>query len=432
MADKFKSPETTSTLTFMNFYLFAATGDDTRVLLTLFIMIVAAKVMAEVFERLRQPAVAGEILAGVIIGPSVLAWAAPTEITSILAEIGVIFLLFTVGLETKPSSIFRVGKHAAIVAVLGVIAPLLGGWLLMRAWGSSSIEALFVGTAMVATSVGITARVLSAMGLLDAPTARIILGAAVIDDILGLLVLAIVASMAAGTVNYLEILTTAGLAIAFTAFVALVGAPVVTRVAPSVDKMRSGHGIFILGLVLCLGLSVAASFIGVAAIIGAFLAGMALAEAAEDHPRMHRQMSGVTEFLVPFFLVNIGMQLSLSVFRSSTVILLCVMVTLVAILTKLLGCGLGAYNLGLRRASQVGMGMVPRGEVGIIVAQIGLSMGVIGGELYGVVLFMAVATTLIAPPFLKMLYANEEAARGEIGPPDAGGIVTSEDLFKIG
>ena len=416
----------------MNLYLFAATADDTRVLLTLFIMIVAAKVMAEVFERLRQPAVAGEILAGVIIGPSVLALAAPTEITSILAEIGVIFLLFTVGLETKPSSIFRVGKHAAIVAVLGVIAPLLGGWLLMRAWGSSSIEALFVGTAMVATSVGITARVLSALGLLDAPTARIILGAAVIDDILGLLVLAIVASMAAGTVNYLEILTTAGLAIAFTAFVALVGAPVVTRVAPSVDKMRSGHGIFILGLVLCLGLSVAASFIGVAAIIGAFLAGMALAEAAEDHPRMHRQMSGVTEFLVPFFLVNIGMQLSLSVFRSSSVILLCVIVTLVAIVTKLLGCGLGAYNLGLRRAAQVGMGMVPRGEVGIIVAQIGLTLGVIGGELYGVVLFMAVATTLIAPPFLKMLYANEEAAREEIGPPDAGGIVASKDLFKIG
>jgi Kef-type K+ transport system membrane component KefB len=416
----------------MNYFLATATGDDTRVLLTLFIMLVAAKLMAELFERLRQPAVAGEILAGVIIGPSLLGWAAPSEITSLLAEIGVIFLLFTVGLETKPAAIFKVGKHAAVVAVLGVLAPLLGGWLLMRAWGSTSIEALFVGTAMVATSVGITARVLSGMGLLDAPTARIILGAAVIDDILGLLVLAIVSSMAAGTVNYLEIVTTAALAIAFTAFVALVGAPVVTRVAPSVERMRSGQGIFIFGLVLCLGLSVAASYIGVAAIIGAFLAGMALAEAAEDNPRMHRQMSGVTEFLVPFFLVNIGMQLSLGVFRSSSVILLCVLVTLVAIVTKLLGCGLGAFNLGMRRAGQVGMGMVPRGEVGIIVAQIGLSLAVIGAELYGVVLFMAVATTVIAPPFLKLLYASEVAAREEIGPPDAGGIVASEDLCQIG
>lgn len=416
----------------MNYFLATATGDDTRVLLTLFIMLVAAKLMAELFERLRQPAVAGEILAGVVIGPSLLGWAAPSEITSLLAEIGVIFLLFTVGLETKPASILKVGKQAAGVAVLGVVAPLLGGWLLMRAWGSSSIEALFVGTAMVATSVGITARVLSGMGLLDAPTARIILGAAVIDDILGLLVLAMVSSMAAGTVNYLEILTTAGLAIGFTAFVALVGAPVVTRVAPSVERMRSGQGIFIFGLVLCLGLSVAASYIGVAAIIGAFLAGMALAEAAEDNPRMHRQMSGVTEFLVPFFLVNIGMQLTLAVFRSWSVISLCVLVTLVAIVTKLLGCGVGAFNLGMRRAGQVGMGMVPRGEVGIIVAQIGLSLAVIGAELYGVVLFMAVATTVIAPPFLKWLYASEVAAREEIGPPDAGGIVASEDLCKIG
>lgn len=416
----------------MNYFLAAATGDETRVLLTLFIMLVAAKLMAELFERLRQPAVAGEILAGVIIGPSLLGWAAPSEITSLLAEIGVIFLLFTVGLETKPAAIFKVGKQAAVVAVLGVLAPLLGGWLLIRAWGSTSIEALFVGTAMVATSVGITARVLSGMGLLDAPTARIILGAAVIDDILGLLVLAIVSSMAAGTVNYLEILTTAVLAIAFTAFVALVGAPVVTRVAPSVERMRSGQGIFIFGLVLCLGLSVAASYIGVAAIIGAFLAGMALAEAAEDNPKMHRQMSGVTEFLVPFFLVNIGMHLSLGVFRSPSVILLCVLLTLVAIVTKLLGCGLGASNLGLRRAVQVGMGMVPRGEVGIIVAQIGLSLAVIGAELYGVVLFMAVATTVIAPPFLKWLYATEVAAREEIEPPEAGGIVASEDLCKIG
>jgi len=416
----------------MQYFLATAMGDHTKVLLTLFIMLVAAKLMAELFERLRQPAVAGEILAGVLIGPSLLGWAAPSEPINLLAEIGVIFLLFTVGLETKPAAIFKVGKQAAFVAVLGVIGPLLGGWLLMRAWGSTNIEALFVGTAMVATSVGITARVLAGMGLLDAPTARIILAAAVIDDILGLLVLAIVSSMAAGTVNYLEILTTAGLAIGFTAFVALVGAPVVTRVAPSVERMRSGQGIFIFGLVLCLGLSVAASYIGVAAIIGAFLAGMALAEAAEDNPKMHRQMSGVTEFLVPFFLVNIGMQLSLGVFRSSSVIILCVLVTLVAIATKLLGCGLGAFNLGMRRAGQVGMGMVPRGEVGIIVAQIGLSLAVIGAELYGVVLFMAVATTVIAPPFLKMLYANEVAARKEIGPPDAGGIVASEDLCKIG
>jgi len=416
----------------MNHFIGAAMGEETRVLPTLFIMLAAAKFMAELFERLRQPAVAGEIVAGIIIGPSLLNLAAPSEITSILAEIGVIFLLFNVGLETKPAAIFKVGKSAAMVAVLGVVLPFVGGWSLMKAWGSTSVESLFVGTALVATSVGITARVLSAMGLLDAPTARIILGAAVIDDILGLLVLAVVSSMAAGAVNYLEILTTATLAIGFTVFMALVAAPVVTRVAPRADRLRSGHGIFILGLVLCLGLSVAAAYIGVAAIIGSFLAGMAMAEASEDHPDMHRQINGVTEFLVPFFLVNIGMQLRLDVFRSPSVVVLCVLVTLVAVATKLFGCGLGAVNLGIKRAAQVGMGMVPRGEVGIIVAQIGLSLAVIGPELYGVVLFMAVATTLIAPPFLKILYRSEPAAQAEIGPDDAGGIIVSEDLFKIG
>ncbi len=416
----------------MNYFIGAAMGEETKVLLTLFIMFAAAKFMAELFERLRQPAVAGEIMAGILIGPSLLNLAAPSEITNILAEIGVIFLLFNVGLETKPAAIFKVGKSALMVAVLGVVLPFVAGWLLMQVWGSNTVESLFVGTALVATSVGITARVLSAMGLLDAPTARIILGAAVIDDILGLLVLAVVSSMAAGAVNYLEILTTAVLAIGFTVLITLVAAPVVTRVAPRADRLRSGHGIFILGLLLCLGLSVAAAFIGVAAIIGSFLAGMAMAEASEGHPKMHRQINGVTEFLVPFFLVNIGMQLTLDVFRSPSVIALCVVVTIVAVATKLFGCGLGAINLGFKRAAQVGMGMVPRGEVGIIVAQIGLSLAVIGPELYGVVLFMAVATTLIAPPFLKMLYAGEPAARAEIGPADAGGIVASEDLCKIG
>jgi Kef-type K+ transport system membrane component KefB len=410
----------------------AAVGHTTEILLTLFIMLAAAKITAEIFERLKQPAVVGEILAGVIIGGSVLGWVAASEFTTTLAEIGVIFLLFTVGLETKPSAIFKVGKLAAIVAVLGVIIPFVAGYLLMLAWGAANVQALFIGTALVATSIGITARVLSAMGLLDAPTSRIILGAAVIDDILGLLILAIVSSVAEGKIDYVEIITTAALAIGFTAFVALVGAKVLTRLAPAIERLRIGDSFFVFGLVLCLGLSVAAAYIGVAAIIGAFLAGMALAEASESNPKMHSQTSAVTEFLVPFFLVNIGMQLKLDVFRDGSIILLAIILTVVAVATKLVGCGLGAMSLGWRRAGQVGMGMTPRGEVGIVVAQIGLSLAVIDDSLYAVVLFMAVATTLIAPPFLKWLFANEDAAKGDIDSDDAGGIVAQGDFCKIG
>jgi Kef-type K+ transport system membrane component KefB len=389
-----------------------------QILVTLFIMWAAAKVMAELFERLRQPAVVGEILAGVIIGQSVLGWVAPSEITTTLAEIGVIFLLFSVGLETKPHDIFRVGTKAALVAVLGIVVPFAGGFLLMRMWGATNIESLFIGTAMVATSVGITARVLGQMGLLDADTSRIILGAAIIDDILGLLILAIVSSAAEGRVDYLEILLTAGVAVGFTLFVAYLGAPAVTRLAPRIENLAVENSFFAFGMALCLGLSVAASYIGVAAIIGAFLAGMALAEAAEDQPRMHRQMAGVTEFLVPFFLVGIGMQLKLDVFRDPSVLALTLLVTLVAVATKLIGGGAGAFSLGWRGAAQVGMGMVPRGEVGVVVAQIGLALGVINDSLFAVVLFMAVATTLISPPLLKMLFSNEsmpDSGESELG-----------------
>ena len=405
-----------------------ATGEATGVLLTLFAVIVAAKLFAEVFERLRQPAVAGEILAGVVVGPSLLGLVTPNEITNVLAEMGVIFLLFNVGLETKPAALLRVGKTATVVAVLGVVAPFVCGWLLMRAWGAAGVEALFIGTAMVATSVGITARVLASMGRLETETARIILGAAVIDDILGLIILAVVSGTAGGTLDLVEIGTTAALAVGFTLFVAFVGAPVVTRAAPRVEALRVGHSLFLFGLILCLGLSAAASYIGVAAIIGAFLAGMALAEASEGNETLHRQTNGVTEFLVPFFLVNIGMQLNLDVFRDPSIILLSVVVTLVAVATKFFACGAAAWGLGPRRAAQVGMGMVPRGEVGVVVAQIGLALAVIGPELYGVVLFMAVATTLVAPPFIKLLYASEAAAQDGHG----GAAVVTPEADRIG
>ena len=389
--------------------LFATQSLD--ILFTLFVMLAAAKVLAEIFERLRQPAIVGEILAGVLIGPSVLRWVAPSEITNTLAEVGVIFLLFSVGLATKPVAIFRVGRAALLVAVLGVAAPFVAGYFLLQSWGGTVVQSLFLGTAMVATSVGITARVLAGMGLLDAPASRIILGAAVIDDILGLLILALVASAAAGQIDYLEIGLTAALAIGFTIIVLLVGAPAITRLAPRIEALRVSQSLFVFGLLLCLGLSVAATYIGVAAIIGAFLAGMALADATEGNDALHKQMNGVTEFLVPFFLVNIGMQLRLDVFRAPGVIGLVLIVTLVAALTKLLGCGLGGSSLGWRRAAQVGVGMIPRGEVGIVVAQVGLSLAVINDVLFGVVLFMSVATTLVAPPFLKLLFRSETTAQ---------------------
>jgi Kef-type K+ transport system membrane component KefB len=411
--------------------LFAAATDHSSVILSLFIMLAAAKLMAELFERLKQPAVVGEILAGVIIGPSLLGWVAPSELISILAEIGVIFLLFTVGLETKPQAIFQVGKRAVMVGVLGVILPFIAGYFIAEMWGGSFAEAMFIGAAMVATSVGITARVLGGMGLLDIETSRIILGAAVIDDILGLIILSLVSAVSQGSVSYVGLAKTAGAAILFTLFVALIGSRIINQLAPTIiERLRLSKPFFNIGLVLCLGLSVASIYVGVAAIIGAFLAGMALAEATETNHKMHNLTSGITEFLVPFFLVNIGMQLDLAVFRDSSVIVLAIIITLAAVVTKFVGCGLGAWGMSRREMAQIGVGMIPRGEVGIVVAQIGLGLGVISGHFFASVLFMAVATTLIAPPLIKILYSED---RDNDGTEDV--IVdtdVSEDYTRIG
>ncbi len=410
--------------------ILAANVENAGVLFALFIMLISAKLLAELFERLKQSAVVGEILAGVLIGPSVLGLVEPSNILDIIAEIGVIFLLFNVGLETKPQSILDVGRHALMVGVLGVILPFVAGYLISVWWGGSTIESLFLGAALVATSVGITARVLGSLGLLDTESARIILGAAIIDDILGLIILSVVSGFSTGSINYWTLFGTVGLAVAFTIFVATVGAKMITRLAPKINNLHMSKPFFNAGLILCLGLSFAAIYIGVAAIIGAFLAGMAMAEATEDNPKMHKLSAGVMEFLVPFFLVNIGMQLNLSIFRDMSVVMFAVVITLAAIVTKFIGCGIGALGIGKKQAAQVGIGMVPRGEVGIVVAQIGLGLAAIGDKYFGAVLFMAIATTLIAPPFIKLFFAEDKDGDGK--PDEFEDIHISDVFSRIG
>ncbi|HJQ25562.1 MAG TPA: cation:proton antiporter [Blastocatellia bacterium] len=390
-----------------------ATEGHSNILLALFIALLAAKLLAELFERLRQPAVVGEVLAGILIGPALLNWMQPTPVLEALAEIGVIFLLFTVGLETRPSDIFKVGRTATVSAILGVVMPFVAGWALLSLWpGYSWVEAVFLGAAMVATSVGITARVLSGLGLITADASRVILAAAVIDDIIGLLVLAVVSSLAEGQANYPRLALTAGLAIGFTVLIITFGARVVRRVHRPVKRLRISHSLLIFALILCFGLAAAASFIGIAGIIGAFLAGVALSEITDDTP-LHQQSEALSEFLTPFFLVTIGMKLDLKIFLSAKVVLLALVIVALAILSKLVGCGLGALGLGRRRALQVGLGMIPRGEVGIVVAQIGLLLT--GNRvLYGMVVAMAVITTLVAPPLIRLAF------KGEVATPEDG------------
>jgi Kef-type K+ transport system membrane component KefB len=379
--------------------------------LAMLIVFGSAKLLAELFERMGQPGIVGEIVAGIIIGPGVLAWISPNEFLDALAQLGVMFLLFRVGLEVKPSELIGVGARAGTVALLGVVVPFFFGWGILLLWGAPQLEAIFTGAAMVATSVGITAQVLESKGLMKARASRIILAAAVIDDVLGLLVLAVVSNLAKGQVNLLGLGLTAALAAGFTVLVATWGTRTVRRMVPRMqERLHLGEAQFALSMCLLFGLSVAAVYAGVAAIIGAFLAGMALSDSVGS--RVRDFAHGVTELLVPFFLAGIGLNLDLSALANRATLVLSLVILTAALVSKVAGCGLGALSLGRADALRVGVGMMPRGEVGLVVAQLGLSLGVITQAIYGVVVFMAVGTTLIAPPLLAAAY------RG-IGPTPA-------------
>src|SRR3954467_4126925 len=222
--------------------------------LAMLVIFVSAKLMAELFERVGQPGIVGEILAGILIGPSVLNWIAPSDLLTALSDLGAMFLLFRVGLEVRSSELMKVGGVATLVACCGVVVPFLMGWGILFVWGAPSNEAIFVGASMVATSVGITAQVLSVKGLLHALSSKIILAAAVIDDVLGLLVLAVVSSLTHGKLNFLELGLTAVLAVGFTVIVAKWGTHAMGKVVPHVDqKLRVGEAQFALAMSLLFG-----------------------------------------------------------------------------------------------------------------------------------------------------------------------------------
>jgi Kef-type K+ transport system membrane component KefB len=373
--------------------------------LALLLIFGTAKLFANVCGRFGQPGLVGEIIAGIILGPSVLNWVHPDDVLTAFAEMGAMFLLFRVGLEVKASDLMHVGKTALAVAILGVVLPFITGWAVMALAGVSRIEAIFVGAALVATSVGITAQVLASKGLLQERASQIILAAAVIDDILGLLVLAFVSSMAGGHINLASLVTTGFIAGGFTVLVAKYGTRTFRRIVPRIEqKLAVEEGQFHLTLVVLFALALAAVYVDVAAIVGAFLAGMALSETVNR--RVRDLAHGITELLVPFFLAGIGLHLDLSAFATRGILTLTAVICGVAVLSKFVGCGLGAWCLGWPDMLRVGLGMIPRGEVGMVVAQIGLTMGVIEKPVYAVVVAMAIATTLVAPPMLKYAYRN--------------------------
>jgi Kef-type K+ transport system membrane component KefB len=365
----------------------------------------SAKVISDLFERVGLPGIAGEIVAGILIGPSVLNWVAPNETMKALSDLGVLFLLFSIGLDVQLADLLRVGLLSTFVATLGEAVPFLAGWGILLAWGGTAHAALFLGAALVATSVGISASVLKRRDLLHHPASQIILAAAVIDDVLGLIVLAVVSSVARGRFNLAEIVVTAGLATTFVVVTAIWGTRVVSRIFPHFhSRIRADEAQFDVAMVLLFSLAVLAFYAGVAAIVGAFLAGLALADNADS--RVRNLTRGVTELLVPFFLAGIGLNFDVRIFRSRSTVLMALVVLLAAIATKVIGCGLATLSAGWQTSLRVGLGMIPRGEVAMVAAQLGLSMLILSTAVYSVIVFVVVASALLTPPLLNVAFGR--------------------------
>jgi Kef-type K+ transport system membrane component KefB len=388
-----------------------STSAEQLLLLELFATFVSAKAVGELFERFTLPSVLGEILAGAVLGPYALGWIQPSDILHSVAELGAIFVLFSAGLEISPGELIRTSGKSLRVAVAGVVLPFVLGFAYMKLRGNVTSESVFVGAAMVATSVGITARVFADLHLLSTETAKIILGAAVFDDILGMLLLAVVGGIASGGVNWLHMGVLIGEATGFALFMMFVAPRIVRRIEPGVEHLSIQNASLVVALAICLLLSWLAVRINIAAIIGAFFAGLVFADYAPQRNLLPR-VSGITELRAPFFFFTIGARLNASLLTRE-ILISALIISLLAIISKLIGCGLPMLGQGWREVLQVGTGMMPRGEVALIVALAGLNAGIVTETTYSIVVIMTAVTTILAPPLLRVLFRREIAERRE-------------------
>jgi len=402
-----------------------------RVVLFLAIILAAAKLGGDLAVRLGQPAVLGELVVGVLLGNvshlgvHALAPIATDPTMDMLSRLGVLLLLFEVGLESTVAQMLKVGVSSFIVASLGVLAPFALGWIAgaLLLPGASPYVHAFLGATLTATSVGITARVLQDLGKSTSAEARVILGAAVIDDVLGLVILAVVSGVIAavdrgGSMSYGEIGLVFLKAAVFLVGSLWVGMRLSPRLFNLASKLRARGVLLAVGLAFCFLFSWLSSVIGLAPIVGAFAAGLVLEDVhfhdfkTRGESTLEELVKPISAFLVPVFFVLMGMRTDLTAFARPGVPLLALALTACAVVGKQV-CGIGVMGKGVDRLS-VGIGMIPRGEVGLIFANIGQSLTiggapVIDGAVFSAVVAMVIVTTMITPPALKWSFGRVRA-----------------------
>ncbi len=399
------------------------------------LILIVSKLFGELAERIKQPSVLGELVAGIILGGSVLAVVPSVsgmsgyEIFHILAEVGVAILLFEIGLETDLKDLIRVGFTSTIVAIVGVVVPFalgFGSILAFEKFGLLSgidpslhiLIAITAGATLTATSVGITARVLSDMNRLQSGEAKIILGAAVIDDILGLIILGVVSGLIESSKSGSGemAISAAGVgfiilkAFGFLVVAIIIGNLTSKRLFDLIDKMRVRGVLLLFALAFALIFSYLAALVGLAPIVGAFAAGLVLANTNQFKP-IEERLKPVSDVFTPIFFVMVGAAVDIRVFNpfvseNIPILLIALILFIVAVVGKFVS-GWTVFQKGINKTA-IGIGMIPRGEVGLIFAQVGLTYGVFTSELFSAVTVMVMLTTFIAPPLLKIAFSGSD------------------------
>lgn len=387
--------------------------EEYKFLLDLAIILALTKSFSLISRKFNMPPVVGALLAGILLGPVVLNLVKPSDSILNLAEVGVVVLMFEAGLETDIDELKESGLPAFIIALCGVVVPLIGGAVLALAYGTEILEAVFIGVILTATSVSITVEALQDMGKLKGPVGTAILGAAIIDDILGIILLSVMTSIGgADGFQIQSVLLILGKMLAFFVISGIGGIAVKkffewlsTYKDPEIQRHR--RRVPVLALSFCLALAFLAEVFGIADITGAYLAGIILCRLPERF-YIHRKIEVLSYmFITPVFFASIGLNVNVQGMGQSLIIFTIVL-SVIAVLSKIIGCGVGAMfcKYGKRESLQIGAGMVCRGEVALIVAQKGIAVGLLSEVFFAPVVIMVLVTTLLAPILLKLLFAS--------------------------
>jgi monovalent cation:proton antiporter-2 (CPA2) family protein len=375
--------------------------------LQIVIILLAIKIAGQLSIRLGQPSVLGKIIVGIILGPALLGWVHDTELVSVFSQIGVLLLMFLAGLETNLKDLNKNKKAALFVALGGILAPLVMSYIVAQFYNFSTAESIFIGLLLSATSVSISVQVLRELGWLNSKEGSTLLGAAVLDDIIVVILIAIAMSFFAGADTNIALLI--GKKILFFIVIILASKWLVPKFIQIFSRFNVTEAVLSAGLIICFSFAYFAEYVGVAGIIGTFFAGLAIAQTNYGHEIERKVQPIAYGIFVPFFFVSIGLSVSFEGIGSQIGFM--IIFSIIAILSKFIGSGMGARLSGFNNRSSMGIGagMISRGEVALILAAMGLESGLLPTEYYTSMIIVIIVTTLVTPPLLKLIFGTRHS-----------------------